>query len=793
MTLTQAVEATPNSSPGFVHTEPKGLPVDVRRRVSALARTSRLLVACDYDGALAPIDSADRRPLPQAVRALRELADLPGTVCTVISSRPLRDLATLSRLPSEVRLVGAHGTEFDTDPTIDPADTHSAPDAPATDKAAALEILREQVEATAILYIGGGDGEEPVFMGLTGADAGVRVGDDPTVAAHKVDDTPMAAALLASLAIERRSWIFGERPTPIERMSMLSNQTSVGLVGPDARLLWFCHPEPDSNALFAEVLGGRQAGVFAIAPTHGGRPLGQRYLHDTMTVRTRWSRLEVTDYLAHDTTPGRTDLVRAISGVTPAAVEFAPRPDFGRTSVRITPVEGGLRVEGADFPMVLRSPGVEWEIDHDGVDDIARAVVHPRSDQPVVLEMRCGTDSLEPEPLTEPNRQDRSGEHWSSWLNTLTLPETARKLAARSALTLRGLCTPTGGVMAAATTSLPEEIGGVRNWDYRYCWLRDGAMTVQALVSLGSTSEAELFLDWVHRVVDSLPGPEMLRPLYSLRGTDLGPEEVVDNLSGYAGSRPVRVGNLADHQVQLDVFGPVVELITHLSDARGHLVDRDWELVRSMAEAVTRRWHEPDHGIWEERDEPRHRVYSKVMCWLTLDRALSLAGRYGRDTDPAWEPLRTEISTQVLDKGWNETAQAFTTAYDGLDLDAASLHIGLAGLIDPADERFQSTVTAVEAELRSGPTVYRYHRDDGLPGGEGGFHLCTTWLIEAYLLTGRRAEAEELFKHFVDSAGPTGLIPEEFDPLTERALGNHPQAYSHLGLIRCAQLLDQHQ
>jgi GH15 family glucan-1,4-alpha-glucosidase len=170
-----------------------------------------------------------------------------------------------------------------------------------------------------------------------------------------------------------------------------------------------------------------------------------------------------------------------------------------------------------------------------------------------------------------------------------------------------------------------------------------------------------------------------------------------------------------------------------------------------------------------------------------------LAGRYGRDTDPAWEPLRTEISTQVLDKGWNETAQAFTTAYDGLDLDAASLHIGLAGLIDPADERFQSTVTAVEAELRSGPTVYRYHRDDGLPGGEGGFHLCTTWLIEAYLLTGRRAEAEELFKHFVDSAGPTGLIPEEFDPLTERALGNHPQAYSHLGLIRCAQLLDQHQ
>ncbi|WP_017607037.1 glycoside hydrolase family 15 protein, partial [Nocardiopsis alkaliphila] len=263
--------------------------------------------------------------------------------------------------------------------------------------------------------------------------------------------------------------------------------------------------------------------------------------------------------------------------------------------------------------------------------------------------------------------------------------------------------------------------------------------------------------------------------------TDLGPEETIESLSGYAGSRPVRVGNLADHQVQLDVFGPVVELICHLSKARGFLADRDWELVRAMARAVARRWHEPDHGIWEERDEPRQRVYSKVMCWVTLDRALGLARAYGRTPEQGWVELRGAIAEEVLDKGWNEGVQAYTTAYDGTDLDAASLHIGLSGLIDPADERFQATVTAIEAELRSGPTVYRYHRDDGLPGGEGGFHLCTTWLIEAYVLTGRRAEAEELFKHLVDAAGPTGLIPEEYDPLAERALGNHPQAYSHLG------------
>ncbi|MDT0332153.1 glycoside hydrolase family 15 protein, partial [Nocardiopsis lambiniae] len=446
---------------------------------------------------------------------------------------------------------------------------------------------------------------------------------------------------------------------------------------------------------------------------------------------------------------------------------------------------------GAPFPIALYSPGVAWRIDHDGVDDIAHATVQPTSERPVVLELRCGTDALDPHPVAEARRRGAAQREWASWVGSLSLPEVERRLVARSALTLRGLCTPTGGVMAAATTSLPEEIGGIRNWDYRYCWLRDGALTVQALVDLGSTAEADRFLDWVHDVVATLPGPELLKPLYSLRGTDLGPEEVIESLSGYAGSRPVRVGNLADHQVQLDVFGPVVELIAHLARVRGVLADRDWELVQDMARAVARRWHEPDHGIWEERDEPRQRVYSKVMCWVTLDRAIALAGAYGRGVDPSWEGLRERIAQEVIAKGWNEDVGAFTTAYDGTDLDAASLHIGLSGLLDPADERFQSTVTAIEAELRSGPTVYRYHRDDGLPGGEGGFHLCTAWLIEAYVVTGRRAEAEELFGHLVDCAGPTGLLPEEFDPVSERALGNHPQAYSHLGLIRCARLLDQ--
>jgi GH15 family glucan-1,4-alpha-glucosidase len=447
-------------------------------------------------------------------------------------------------------------------------------------------------------------------------------------------------------------------------------------------------------------------------------------------------------------------------------------------------------VLGTSEPFVLYSPGVEWTLTSDGLHDTATALVQPTPTQPVVLELRCGTTDLGDHELSEVERRDRAGRYWSEWTSKLQLPKVQTDLVLRSALTLRGLVnTDTGGVLAAATSSLPEEIGGVRNWDYRYCWIRDAAMTVRELAHLGSLEEAEGYLKWLHGVLATLAGPERLHPLYTLSGGVIGAEAVIESLPGYAGSRPVRVGNLANHQVQLDVFGPVVELVGTLAGARGDLRDEDWQMVRAMAEAVTRRWNEPDHGIWEERHVPRHRVYSRVMCWVTIDRAIKLGEQYGRDVPGQWPSLRDAIKDDVLTHGWNDEVQAFTTAYDGTDLDAASLFVGLTGLIDPADERFQQTVTAIEAELRSGSTVYRYRRDDGLPGGEGGFHICAAWLIEAYLLTGRRTEAQELFDQIVAAAGPTGLLPEQYDPIAERSLGNHPQAYSHIGLIRCANLL----
>ncbi|MGW0179921.1 trehalose-phosphatase [Nocardia sp. NPDC003345] len=667
-----------------------------------------------------------------------------------------------------------------------------------TDKGSALSTVRHQESASAAVFFGDDVTDEKAFRVLTGPDIGIKVGEGESLAKYRVHTTEAVSHALAFLLEERRTWLAGASAPRIERLTMLASPRSVALVTPDATVTWFCHPEPDSAAVFAHLLGGIDAGHFSVTPQRPGLPLSQRYVDGTMTVETRWAKLQVTDYLPHDVDPDRTDLTRVITGSAPAEITFAPRPEFGQVPVSIQVERDGLRVWGTNDPVVLRSPGVRWQIHSDGAHDTATAVVDP-SDGPIVLELRCGTHDLTPAATGETERRRIAELYWSEWAAGLDLPVLKPDLMKRSALTLRGLVhAPSGSILAAATTSLPEDIGGVRNWDYRYCWLRDAALTANALVSLGSLGEAEQYLDWVHRVLETLPGPERLHPLYTIYGETLPPEAVIDELPGYAGSRPVRVGNAANMQVQLDVFGPIVDLITALAHAREKqgttdprkvLPDADWELVHAMVSAVQRRWTEPDHGIWEIRGNPRHHVYSKVMGWLTIDRALTLAEKFDRPIDPDWAPLRETISEEVKTKGWNDEVQSYTAAYDGIDLDAATLHIGLSGLIDPADPRFAATVVATEAELRSGSTVYRYHHDDGLPGGEGGFHLCAAWLVEAYLLIGKRSDAEALFAQLVDVAGPTGLLSEEYDPVAERSLGNHPQAYSHLGLLRCAQLL----
>jgi trehalose-phosphatase len=849
--------STPVTS-GIVTSELLGN-ADLMNRLDRLAQTPHLLIACDYDGTIAPIvaDPMKALPLRETTVALRNLAALAQTHVAVISGRSLRDLAALSRLPVEIHLVGSHGTEFDIDFALelDPElrerrtrlgeelqqlaeryDGLTLEKKPAsvavhyrnvdaatldavladldavanevgdltmrhgkmvcelllvpTDKGRALNTVRANVSATAVIFLGDDVTDEDAFATLAGPDIGVKVGDGATAAPFRIDSPEEVAVLLAALCARRCEWLAGDGVTPIEDHSILSDQRTAAMVTPDARITWLCVPRIDSSAIFAEMLGGAAAGHFSVRPsdTNGLDP-HQAYVDDSLVIRTRWGSMMVTDYLdcsdgRPDRISGRTDLVRVIEGTGTALIEFAPRLDFGRFPTQLEVRDGGIEVTNASDLVVLRAPGVEWTVTDQGMHQTATAEVD-LSAGPVILELRCGTASLRADRTTEDERRARTIAFWRDWAERLELPELEPDMVRRSALTLKALCYgPTGAILAAPTTSLPEYIGGVRQWDYRYCWIRDASLSAGALVRLGSIEEAMNFLDWLLRVLETTGiGPERLAPLYTVNGHSLPPEATISELSGYAGSRPVRIGNAADHQVQLDVFGPVLELIHQLGEVDAPLSARHWRLVEDLVHGVEQRWQEPDQGIWEVRSAPRHHTHSKVMCWSTVDRAIYIAGTvFGRER-PEWLVLRDRIEEDILANGWNDDVGSFTTAYDGTDLDASVLAVGRCGLLAPDDPRFAATVSAVETWLREGDTVHRYTHEDGLPGEEGGFNLMTSWLIDAKILIGDLEEAEYLFGRYLELAGPTGLIPEEVDPHTGRGLGNHPQAYSHLGLI----------
>ncbi|GJM38748.1 MAG: putative trehalose phosphatase [Acidimicrobiales bacterium] len=661
-----------------------------------------------------------------------------------------------------------------------------------TDKGRALTTVRANVGAGAVLFLGDDITDEDAFATLAGPDVGVKVGPGDTSAAFRVDTPDDVAVLLAALCARRSDWLAGAGVTPIEDHSILSDQRTAAVVTPDARITWLCVPRIDSSAIFAELLGGPPAGHFSVRPAMpGGAPV-QTYQDDSLVLRTSWDSMSVTDYLdCSDGRPGRisgrTDLVRVIEGTGTAIIEFAPRLDFGRFPTQLELRDGGLEVTNAHDLVVLRAPDVDWEVIDHGMHQTATAEVD-LSNGPITLELRCGTASMRPDRSDEAARRASTTAFWADWAARLELPDVEPDLVRRSALTLKALCYgPTGAILAAATTSLPEFLGGVRQWDYRYCWIRDASMSAAALVRLGSINEAMDLLDWLLRVLEtSEVGPERLSPLYTVNGQSLPPEATIEELSGYAGSRPVRVGNAADHQVQLDVFGAVLELIHQLGEIDAPLSAKHWRLVEDLVAAVDQRWMEPDQGIWEVRSAPRHHTNSKMMCWVTVDRAIRIAENvFGRER-PEWVVLRDQIEKDILTNGWNDDVGSFTTAYDGVDLDASVLAVGLFGLVDPRDPRFRATVDAVETWLRTGDTVYRYKHEDGLPGEEGGFNLMTSWLIDAKLLIGDTDDAEQLFAAYLELAGPTGLIPEEVDPFSGRGLGNHPQAYSHLGLINNA-------
>ncbi len=661
-----------------------------------------------------------------------------------------------------------------------------------TSKGDCIDALRHRVGATAVVYFGDDITDEDAFVRLHGPDVSVKVGTGESAATFRIHDPTEVARRLARLASAREAFLAGADAVPIERHALLSDGRVMALVSPGAKISWMCAPRVDGPALFSELLGGPAAGHFTIEPALPDNNSQQQYDGTSLVLKTTWPRLTVTDFLdcsAGKPTQraGRTDLIRQIEGRGEVRITFAPRLDFGRLPTRLVIRDGGLEIDDTIDPIVLRAPGVEWELLDEGSHQTAVGTVTLRG-EPLRLELRYGTGSLrEQQTLPPQERYRRTKLYWESWADRLALPKREGPLVRRSALVLKGLCYgPTGGIVAAATTSLPEHLGGIRNWDYRYCWLRDAAMSASALVKLGSFSEAMAFLDWMLAVVDRAAAPERLMPLYTVTGHEVGAEAEIAELAGYAGSRPVRVGNAARGQVQLDVFGPIAELVWQLLLAEAPVSSEHWRLVEAMVGAVEARWHEPDHGIWEIRKPRRHHVHSKVMCWLAVDRGIRISERFLDRKKPAWEQLRQTIAEDILDKAWHKQSNAYTAAYGADDLDAASLMIGLMGLVDCTDPRFMATIDAIDKRLRMGPTVFRYLADDGLPGREGGFFICASWLVDSFYKAGRRDEAESLFESMIELAGPEGLLPEQYDPLLRRTLGNHPQAYSHIGLIENA-------
>ena len=583
---------------------------------------------------------------------------------------------------------------------------------------------------------------------------------------------------------------------PIEQHSLLSDQRTAALVTPDARVVWLCCPRVDSNPLMAELLGGPPAGYFAVGPADPGRRPGQRYIDDSMVLETSWEDMSVTDYLDCSgglpaEPAGRSRLLRVLVGSGRAVVEFAPRS--GSEATRLERSHRGIDLRGDDSAkMGLRSPGLRWRIESNGGNDTARADVD-LSAGPVVLELLCGPGAGD-DSTPEPERRSATIEHWSTWAGGLTLPPLQTDLVRHSALVLKALCHgPTGAIVAAPTTSLPQELGGSRNWDYRYCWMRDASMAASTLVRLGSTREAMDLLGWLLQLIE-VGGADLdhLAPIYTVDGGALPPEHFDPHLPGYGGSHPVRIGNAAEQQAQTDVFGPITELVWRLGRAGAPLDEPHWHLVEQLVAAVSLRWQEPDQGIWEIRAAPRHHVHSKAMCWMAVDRGIAVARSVFGRIMPEWEQLRDRIAAEILSEGWNPEVGSFTAAYGSTDLDSAVLAVGLSGLVAPTDPRLSATVEAIESQLRIGPTVYRYRGRDGLPGTPSGFNLMTSWLIDAKILIGDLDGARALFDDYAALAGPTGLMSEEYDPVTGEARGNFPQAYSHLGLIENALNLAEH-
>jgi GH15 family glucan-1,4-alpha-glucosidase len=596
----------------------------------------------------------------------------------------------------------------------------------------------------------------------------------------------------------------------IEDYALIGDMQSAALVSRDGSIDWLCVPRFDSAACLAALLGDSHNGEWRISPTAEEGPpsrrgqVNRRYQDSDLILETEWQTVggtvRVIDFMPprHDDTctddaPVVVRIVEGVQGAVQMECVWRLRFDYGKVLPWVRRIDHAIVAVAGPDSVWLRTP-VKL-IGHDLAHE-ATFTVRAGERVPFVLSWTPSHRGAPPE-VDAFEALDATRKFWSDWVAKCTYQGRYRDAVVRSLITLKALTyAPTGGIVAAPTTSLPEDIGGVRNWDYRYCWLRDATITLEALLRTGYTHEASAWREWLGRAIAG--DPKDVQIMYGVAGERRLEEWQADWLPGYENSAPVRIGNAAVGQLQLDVYGEVIDAITLGAQAGLPFDGHTWSLVRALLRFLEKHWDQPDEGIWEVRGPRRHFVHSKVMAWVAFDRAVRVTELGQPGPESRWREIRDRIHAEVCEKGYDAQRGTFTQYYGSTELDAAVLLIPEVGFLPPDDPRVVSTVEAIRKELTSGGLVLRYTQPanaadnvDGLTGSEGAFLACSFWLVNALYMTGQCDEAVELFERLLSMRNDVGLLSEEYDPRYNRQVGNFPQAFSHMPLIQSALNLEE--
>ena len=577
----------------------------------------------------------------------------------------------------------------------------------------------------------------------------------------------------------------------IEDYALIGDCRAAALVGRDGSIDWLCWPRFDSAACFAALLGTVDNGRWLIAPKDAQVVVSRNYRPDTLVLETEFQtgtgRATIIDFMSPADGAHLVRIVAGRSGRVVFQTELVLRFNYGASVPWVNRLEDDtINAIAGPERLVLRTPTSLYGED---LKTLGEFTVDAGQSIPFVLSY--GSSFQSPPPTIDPFQAlEHTEVFWRQWSHRCPAVEPWTEAVKRSLITLKALTyAPTGGIVAAATTSLPEHLGGVRNWDYRYCWLRDATFTLLAFMNLGYYGEAKAWRDWLLRAIAG--SPRQIQIMYGVGGERWLPEQIIPWLSGYENSAPVRIGNDASQQLQLDVYGEVTDTMFQTYKAGMAPSERGRALRPVVLEYLSKAWRQPDEGLWEVRGGPQHFVHSKVMAWVAFDRAANedAAGEF--DEPPQrWREIANQIHAEVCERGFDRDLNSFVQAYGSKRLDASLLMIPLVGFLPASDPRVQGTLRAIEDKLLfDGEFVLRYETEnssDGLPEGEGAFLACSFWLVDNYILQGRHAEARKLFDSLLSRCNDVGLLSEEFDPMTGRMLGNFPQAYSHVGLINCA-------